>query len=141
MKRKKTDKPDGRCATCPRWDRWHIRVPNPEDQRKLIELYRKSGAKTKSDYVRARLLNQSFKVITEDKSSESYLRELSNIITKLRVIGVSYNEAVKTLNSYHTVKTAQRMIPQLEICSAAIIRLQVQAIQLTMAFDKRKTKG
>ncbi len=141
MKRKKTDKPDGRCATCPRWDRWHIRVPNPEDQRKLIELYRKSGAKTKSDYVRARLLNQSFKVITEDKSSESYLRELSNIITKLRVIGVSYNEAVKTLNSYHTVKTAQRMIHQLEICSAAIIRLQVQAIQLTMAFDKRKTKG
>lgn len=141
MKRKKTDKPDGRCATCSRWDRWHIRVPNPEDQRKLIELYRKSGAKTKSDYVRARLLNQSFKVITEDKSSESYLRELSNIITKLRVIGVNYNEAVKTLNSYHTVKTAQRMIPQLEICSAAIIRLQVQAIQLTMAFDKRKTKG
>ena len=141
MKRKKTDKPDGRCATCPRWDRWHIRVPNPEEQRKLIELYRKSGAKTKSDYVRARLLNQSFKVITEDKSSESYLRELSNIITKLRVIGVNYNEAVKTLNSYHTVKTAQRMIHQLEICSAAIIRLQVQAIQLTMAFDKRKTKG
>jgi hypothetical protein len=140
MKRKKTDKPDGRCATCPRWDRWHIRVPNPEDQRKLIELYRKSGAKTKSDYVRARLLNQSFKVITEDKSSESYLRELSNIITKLRVIGMSYNEAVKTLNSYHTVKTAQRMIHQLEICSTAIIRLQVQAIQLTMAFDKRKTK-
>ena len=141
MKRKKTDKPDGRCATCARWDRWHIRVPNPEEQRKLIELYRKSGAKTKSDYVRARLLNQSFKVITEDKSSESYLRELSNIITKLRVIGVNYNEAVKTLNSYHTVKTAQRMIHQLEICSAAIIRLQVQAIQLTMAFDKRKTKG
>lgn len=141
MKRKKTDKPDGRCATCPRWDRWHIRVPNPEEQRKLIELYRKSGAKTKSDYLRARLLNQSFKVITEDKSSESYLRELSNIITKLRVIGVNYNEAVKTLNSYHTVKTAQRMIHQLEICSAAIIRLQVQAIQLTMAFDKRKTKG
>ena len=141
MKRKKTDKPDGRCATCPRWNRWHIRVPNPEDQRKLIELYRKSEAKTKSDYVRASLLNQSFKVITEDKSSESYLRELSNIITKLRFIGVSYNEAVKTLNSYHTVKTAQRMIHQLEICSAAIIRLQVQAIQLTMAFDKRKTKG
>ena len=125
MKRKKTDKPDGRCATCPRWDRWHIRIPKPEDQRKLIELYQKSGAKTKNDYVRGRLLNQSFKVIIEDKSSEPYLRELNNIITKLRVIGVSYNEAVKTLNSYHTVKTVQRMIHQLEICSATIIRLQV----------------
>lgn len=138
MKRKKTDKPDSRCATCPRWDRWHIRIPNPEDQKKLIELYRKSGAETKSDYVRGRLLNQSFKVITEDKSSEPYLRELSNILTKLRIIGVSYNEAVKTLNSYHSVKTAQRMIHQLEICSVAIIRLQVQAIQLTARFQKKE---
>ncbi|MBB6275024.1 plasmid mobilization protein [Porphyromonas circumdentaria] len=138
MKRKNTDKPDGRCATCPRWDRWHIRVPNPEDQQKLIELYRKSGAKTKSDYVRGQLLNHSFKVITEDKTAEPYLRELDSIITKLRVIGMNYNEAVKTLNSYHTVATAQRMIQQLERYSAAIIRLQVQAIQLTMAFDNRE---
>lgn len=137
MKRKNTDKPDGRCATYPRWDRWHIRIPKPKDQQKLIELYRKSGAKTKSDYVRGRLLNEPFKFITEDKSAEPYLRELGNIITKLRIIGVSYNEAVKTLNSYHSVKTAQRMIRQLEICSAAIIRLQVQAIQLTIAFENR----
>lgn len=141
MKRKNTDKPNGRCATCPRWDRWHIRTPKPEDQQKLIELYRKSGAKTKSDYIRGRLLNESFKVITEDKSSEQYLRELSNILTKLRVIGVSYNEAVKTLNSYHSVKTAQRMTHQLERYSAAIINLQVQAIRLTMAFEKRGAKG
>lgn len=30
------------------------------------------------------------------------------------------NEAVKTLNSYHSVKTAQRMIHQLEVYSEAI---------------------
>ncbi|MDO4708202.1 MAG: hypothetical protein Q4A61_07295 [Porphyromonadaceae bacterium] len=139
MKRKNTDKPDGRCATRPRWDRWHIRIPNLEDQQKLIELYRKSGAKIKSDYVRGRLLNESFKVITEDKSTELYLRELSSILTKLRIIGVSYNEAVKTLNSYHTVATAQRMIRKLEMYSEALIKLQVQAIQLTMTFDTRDT--
>ena len=138
MKKQKQKMLDGRCATCPRWDRWHIRIPNPEDQQKLIELYRKTGVKTKSDYVRDRLLNLPFKVITEDKSSEPYLRELGNIITKLRIIGVSYNEAVKTLNSYRTVATAQKMIRQLEIYSAAIIRLQVQAIQLTIALKKKK---
>ncbi|KGN98367.1 hypothetical protein HQ36_02855 [Porphyromonas gingivicanis] len=140
MKRKNTDKPDGRCATCPRWDRWHIRIPNPEDQQKLIELYRKSGARTKSHYVRNRLLNLPFKVITEDKSSEPYLRELGSIITRLRIIGVSYNEAIKTLNSYHTVVTAQRMIRQIEVYSEAIIKLQMQAIQQTMAFDNREKK-
>ena len=78
----KQNKPDGRCATCPRWDRWHIIIPNPKDQQKLIELYRRSGAKTKSDFLRARLLDESFKVITEDRSSEPYPRALGNIIPK-----------------------------------------------------------
>ncbi len=136
----KQNKPGSRCATCPRWDRWHIRIPNPKDQQKLIELYRRSGAKTKSDFLRARLLDESFKVITEDRSSEPYLRELSSILTKLRIIGIRYNEAVKILNSYHTVATAQRMICQLEIYSEAILKLQVQAIQQTMAFDNREKK-
>ncbi|MDD7438875.1 MAG: hypothetical protein PUK66_08625 [Bacteroidales bacterium] len=140
MKRKNTDKPDGRCATCPRWDRWHIRIPKPEDQQKLIELYRRSGAKTKSDYLRGRLLNEPFKVITEDKSSEPYHRELNSIIALMRRIGILYNEAVKTLNSYHTVATAQRMIRKLEVYSEALIRLQIQAIQLTEAFENRAKK-
>ena len=122
MKRKNTDKPDGRCATCPRWDRWHVRILKSEDQKKLIDLYRKSRVKTKSDYVRGRLLDMPFKVISEDKSSEPYLRELGNIITKLRIIGVRYNEAVKSLNSYHMVATAQRKIRQFEIYSGAIFK-------------------
>ncbi len=137
MKRKNTDKPDRRCATCPRWDRWHIRIPNPEDQQKLIELYLKSGAKTKSDYFRGRLLNQSFKVITQDKAAEPYLRELDSIISLTRRIGILYNEAVKTLNSYHSVKTAQRMIRKLEVYSEALIKLQIQAIQLTNKFQEQ----
>ena len=140
MKRKNTDKPDGRCTTCPRWDRWHIRIPNPTDQQKLIELYSRSGAKTKSDFLRARLLDESFKVIIEDRSVEPYLRELSSILTKLRIIGVRYNETVKKLNSYHTVATAQRMIHKLEIYSEAILKLQVQVIQLTIAFNNRESK-
>ena len=78
----KQNKPGSRCATCPRWDRWHIRIPNPKDQQKLIELYQRSGAKTKSDFLRARLLDESFKVITMDKSSELYPRALGNIIPK-----------------------------------------------------------
>ena len=133
----KQNKPDSRCASCPRWDRWHIRIPNPEDQQKLIELYLKSGAKTKSDYFRGRLLNQSFKVITQDKAAEPYLRELDSIISLTRRIGILYNEAVKTLNSYHSVKTAQRMIRKLEVYSEALIKLQIQAIQLTNKFQEQ----
>ena len=138
MKKQKQKKPDGRCATCPRWDRWHIRIPNSEDQQKLIRLYRKSGAKTKSDFVRARLLGEAFKVITEDPSRESYLEKLSKIVALTHKIGVLYNEAVKILNAYHSVATAQRMLDKLETYSQTLIILQQQVVQLTELFERRQ---
>ena len=137
MKKQKQKKPDGRCATCPRWDRWHIRIPNSEDQQKLIRLYHKSGAKTKSDFVRTRLLGEAFKVITEDPSRESYLEKLSKIVALTHKIGVLYNEAVKILNAYHSVATAQRMLDKLETYSQVLIRLQQQAVLLTKSLESR----
>ena len=133
----KQNKPDSRCATCPRWDRWHIRIPNPEDQKKLIELYRRSGAKTKSDFLRARLLDESFKVITEDESAEEYYRKLSSITARIQKIGILYNQTVRAINSYHSVKAAQVMLQRLELFSQQIITLEQQAISLTLNYRKR----
>ena len=136
----KQKKPDGRCSTYPRWDRWHIRIPNSEDQQTLIRLYQKSGAKTKSDFVRARLLGEAFKVITEDPSKKPYLDKLSEIVAMMNKIGVLYNEAVKALNTYHSVATAQRMLGKLETYSQVLIRLQQQAALLTKSLKKRRWK-
>ena len=138
MKKQKQKKLDGRCATCPRWDRWHIRIPNSEDQQKLINLYRKSGAKTKSDFVRARLLGETFKVITENPSKEPYLEKLSEIVALTHKIGVLYNEAVKILNANHSVATAQRMLEKLETYSQVLIRLQQQAVLLTKSLESKQ---
>ena len=122
----------------PRRDRWHIRIPNSEDQQKLIRLYRKSGAKTKSDFVRARLLGEAFKVITEDSSKKPYLEKLSEIVVMTHKIGVLYNEAVKALNTYHSVATAQRLLSKLETYSQLLIRLQQQAVQLTKSLESKQ---
>ena len=137
MKKQKSKKLDGRRATCPRWDRWHIRIPNSEDQQKLINLYRKSGAKTKSDFVRARLLGETFKVITQDPAKEPYLEKLSEIVALTHKIGVLYNEAVKILNANHSVATAQRMLEKLETYSQVLVRLQQQAVQLTKSLESK----
>ena len=133
----KQNKPDGRCATCPRWDRWHIRIPKLEDQQKTLELYRRSGAKTKSDFLRARLLDESFKVIIEDESAEEYYRKLSSITAQMHKIAILYNQTVRAINSYHSVKAAQGMLQRLEQYSQQIITLEQQAISLTLDFRKR----
>ena len=134
----KQNKPDGRCATCPRWDRWHIRIPNPEDQKKLIELYQRSGAKTKSDFLRARLLDESFKVIIEDESAEEYYRKLSSITARMHKISILYNPTVRAINSYHSVKAAQGMLQRLEQFSQQIINIEKLAIGLTWEYQKQQ---
>ena len=93
-----------------RWDRWDTRIPNPKDQLKLIDMYQRSGAKTKSDFVRARLFGEEFKVITVDKSAVDYHRKLSELTSQIHKIGVLYNQAVRAINSYHSVKTAQILL-------------------------------
>ena len=130
--------PDGRRATCPQWDRWHIRIPKSEDQQKLIRLYRKSGAKTKSDFVRARLLGEAFKVITQDPAKDPYLEKLSEIVAMTHKIGVLYNEAVKALKTYHSVATVQQLFSKLETYSQLLIRLQQQAVQLTKSLESKQ---
>ena len=120
-----------------RWDNWHVRLPNPEDQQKVIALFHKSGAKTKSDFVRARLLDESFKVITVDKSAIEYYRKLSQLTAQIHKIGILYNQTVKAINSYHSVKAAQVMLQRLEQYSQQIITLEQQAISLTLDYRKR----
>lgn len=120
----------------PRWDNWHVRLPDPKDQQRAIDLFYKSGAETKSDFVRARILGEHFKVITVDKSAVEYYRKLSELTAQIHKIGVLYNQAVRAINSYHSVKTAQILLEKLEQLSVQIIALQEQAISLTIDYRK-----
>ncbi|MBW4727715.1 hypothetical protein KZO61_13550 [Prevotella nigrescens] len=66
------------------------------------------------------------------------MEKLSEIVAMTNKIGVLYNEAVKALNTYHSVATAQRMLDKLETYSQTLIRLQQQVVQLTELFERRQ---
>lgn len=121
----------------PRWDNWHVRLPDVKDQQRIIDLYRRSGAKTKSDFVRARLLGEDFKVITVDKSAVEYYRKLSELTAQVHKIGVLCNQTVRAVNSYHSVKTAKILLAKLEGYALEIARLQQACIELTLDYRKR----
>ena len=108
-------------AEKPRWDNWHVRLPNSKDQQRAINLFHKSGTETKSDFVRGRILGESFKVITVDKSAVEYYRKLSELTAQIHKIGVLYNQTVRAINSYHSLKTVQIMLEKLENLSVQII--------------------
>ena len=84
------------------------------------------------------ILNDGYsKVITVDKSAVEYYRKLSELTAQIHKIGVLYNQTVRAINSYHSVRTAQILLEKLEKISGQIITLQQKAIQLTEQFDSR----
>ena len=121
-------------ACSPKWDAFHFRLPDSRDQLRLIELFKRSGARTKTEYIRARILDEHFRVMTVDKSREDFVRRLTEFTAALNKIGVLYNQAVRAINAYHSPKTAVVMLRKLEGYAADILRLQERVIALTESF-------
>ena len=115
----------------PKWDAFHFRLPRDKDQLKFIELYRRSGAKTKTDFIRHRILNEDFHVVMTDASKEKYYRTLTVYLAQLHKLGVLYNQAVRALNSYHSVVVAKTLTEKLEQLSQKINANMEEIIRLT----------
>ena len=122
----------------PRWDRWDTRMPDVKDQLRAIDLYNKSGAVSKSDFVRARILGESFKVITVDKSAVEYHRKLSELTAQVHKIGTNYNQVVRLMHLYTAEKSVKALLRELINLTNEIKSIQEQAMDLTIAFRKKK---
>ena len=121
----------------PRWDNWHVRLPNPKDQQRAIDLFHKSGAETKSDFVRARILGEHFKVITVDKSAVEYYRKLSELTAQVYKIGVNYNQVVRLMRLYTAEKSIQALLWELIGLTKELTALQEKAVSLTIDYRER----
>ena len=121
-----------------KWDDWHVRLPDPKEQLRVIGLYHRSGSKSKSEFVRARLLGEHFKVITVDKSAVEYHRKLSELTAQVHKIGVNYNQVVRLMRLYTAEKSIQALLRELINLTNEIKSKQEQAMDLTIAFRKKK---
>ena len=121
----------------PRWDRWDTRMPDVKDQLRAIDLYNKSGAVSKSDFVRARILGESFKVITVDKSAVEYHRKLSELTAQVHKIGINYNQVVRFLHITGRGTTTQTLLQELIHLTKELTALQEQTVSLTINYRER----
>ena len=118
----------------PRWDRWNTRMTDVKDQLRAIDLYNKSGAVSKSDFVRARILGEHFKVIMVDKSAVDYYRKLTELTAEVHRIGVNYNQVVKLLHCYTADKSVQALLKELVELTKELTALQEKTVSLTIDY-------
>ena len=123
-----------------KWDDWHVRLPDPKDQIRVIDLYHKSGSMSKYDFVRARLLGEHFKVITVDKSAVEYYRKLSELTAEVHKIGVNYNQVVRFLHITKRETTTQTLLQELIRLTKELTALQEKAVSLTIDYRERDDK-
>ena len=121
-----------------KWDDWHVRLPDPKDQIRVIDLYHKSGSMSKSEFVRARLLGEHFKVIMVDKSAVEYYRKLSELTAQVHKIGTNYNQVVRLMHLYTAEKSVKALLRELINLTNEIKSIQEQAMDLTIEFRKKK---
>ena len=120
-----------------KWDDWHVRLPDPKDQIRVIDLYHRSGSKSKSDFVRARLLGEQFKVIMVDKSAVEYYRKLSELTAQVHKIGINYNQVVRLIHLYTAEKSVKVLLQELIRQTKELTALQEKAVSLTIDYRKK----
>ena len=121
-----------------KWDDWHVRLPDPKEQLRVIDLYHRSGSKSKSEFVRARLLSEHFKVITVDKSAVEYYRKLSELTAQVHKIGTNYNQVVRLMRLYTAEKSVKALLQEFIKLTNEIKSIQEQAMDLMVEFRKKK---
>lgn len=92
---------------------------------------------SKSEFVRARLLGEHFKVITVDKSAVEYYRKLSELTAQVHKIGTNYNQVVRLMHLYTAEKSVKALLRELILLTKELTVLQEQTMSLTVDYRKK----
>lgn len=106
---------------------------------RFLSMYDESGVYAKSVFIKARVFNESFRVIKRDEGTMKYAAKLTNFYSQFRAIGVNYNQVVKALNTHFSEKTALAHLYKLEKITVELIKTNQKIIELTEKFEQKFT--
>ena len=103
---------------------------------KFLTLYEQTGVYSKSAFIKARIFNESFRVVKVDKTKYDYYQKLSEMHAQFRGVGINYNQMVKILRSNFNEKRAMTLLYKLEKQTIEMIIIQKQIAELTDDFNR-----
>lgn len=114
-----------------KWNRWDVRLTNPEDQIRVIESFKRSGCDTKSDFVRKMILREDFHVVKANGDLIKFTTKLTDFIFAVNKIGVLYNQAVRAMNKYHSEEKAEQLLNNVSNQQMELMDKLLEVINLT----------
>lgn len=104
---------------------------------RFLTLFEQSGVYSKSAFIKARVFDESFRVIKVDRSLLDYYQKLSSLFAQFRAIGVNYNQITVALRSNFTEQKAMALLAKLEKHTIELAVIGGEVVQLTNEFRER----
>lgn len=103
----------------------------------FLSMKEMAGVQSQSAFIKARIFNETFRVIKVDRSLLDYYQKLTTLYGQFRCIGVNYNQVVVALKSNFTEKKAFDMLAQLEKLTLELAAIGGEIVQLTREFQEK----
>lgn len=124
----------------PATNRYSVNFSSEEEMR-FLKMYNRSGMTSKSAFIRARIFNETFHVVTYDKSQHEYYTKLSDFHAQFRMVGNNYNQTLKELKSHFSERRSAALVYKLEKYMMQLVHLMSKVTELTDEYRKNKQKS
>ena len=109
----------------------------PTEFAQFLSMKEVVGVQSLSAFIKARVFNETFRVIKVDRSLLDYYQKLTTLYGQFRSVGVNYNQTVVALKSNFTEKKAFAMLAKLEKMTLELAVIGGEIVQLTREFQEK----
>lgn len=109
----------------------------PTEYAHFLTMKEESGVPSLSLFIKAKVFNETFRVIKVDRSLFDYYQKLTTLYGQFRSVGVNYNQTVVALKSNLTEKKAFAMLAKLEKLTLELAIIGGEIVQLTREFQEK----
>ena len=138
--REKNDTRRGKGGRPPKTDTAtnHVMVRfTDEEYVRFLTMYEESGMQSKGAFAKARVFNESFRVIRKDRGTMEYAAKLTQSHAQFRAIGVNYNQTVKEMHTHFSEKKALALLYKLEKQTGELAGIGRLIVELSEEFLKK----
>ena len=113
-----------------------VRFTNVENAQ-FLTLFEQSGMHAKALFIKARVFDQTFRVVKTDRAALEYVTKLTSFYAQYRALGVNYNQVVKELHSHFSEKKTLALLYRLESITKELVVLSEQIVKLSQDFKEQ----
>jgi hypothetical protein len=103
----------------------------PMEYAHFLTMKEESSVQSLSLFIKARVFNETFRVIKVDRSLLDYYQKLTTLYGQFRSVGVNYNQTLVAMKSNFTEKKVFAMLTKLEKLTLELAIIGGEIVQLT----------